>query len=140
MAYCTQADIEEVVAASELIQLTDDAGAAVDADRVERAVADADATVDAYCQGRYAIPLTPVPDKIRQVSVDIAVYNLYARRGDAIPELRKDRYREALRFLERAAEGKILLGTATPAQRHTAQTPDIDSADRRFTRTKLQGF
>ena len=100
MAYCTQDDILDQVDESVLIQLTDPDGAAIDEDVVTRAIEDADATIDSYCQGRYTIPLSPVPDKIRQISVDITIYNLFSRRGDTAHETRKDRHKEAIRFLE----------------------------------------
>jgi len=141
MAYCIQDDILNQLEESALIELTDDenTGAVVEA-VVARAIADADATIDAYCQGRYSVPLSPVPEKIRQVSVDIAIYNLYSRRGDVIPEVRKDRNREAVRFLEKVADGKITLGAATPCPTNTENTVSIDGSDRIFTRDKMAGF
>ncbi|MBN2060705.1 MAG: DUF1320 domain-containing protein [Deltaproteobacteria bacterium] len=139
--YCTQSDILEQLDEVILIQLTDDEGAGeVDNDKVTRAIADADSTIDAYCQDRYTIPLSPVPEKIRQVSVDIAIYNLYSRRDDTAPEARKDRNKEAIRFLEKVNEGKIKLGASTPAQTNTGNTVDIDYNDRIFTRDKMSGF
>jgi len=73
MAYCTQDDILYLLNETALIQLTDDDGAGeIDDEKVTRAIADADAAIDAYCQDRYAVPLSPVPAKIRQISVDIA--------------------------------------------------------------------
>ncbi len=114
--------------------------AGIDEAIVTRATADADATIDAYCQGRYTVPLSPVPPKIRQVSVDIAIYNLYSRRDDTAPEIRKDRYKEAIRFLEKVAEGKIELGAATPVPTTSGNAVDIDNEDRIFSRTKMSGF
>lgn len=140
MAYSTQDDILEQIDASVLIQLTDPDGAAIDDGVVTRAIEDADATIDAYCQGRYTVPLLPVPDKIRQVSVDIAIYNLYSRRADAAPDMRKDRHKDAIRFLERVSDGKITLGAATPARSNTPDTVNISSNDRIFDRDKMSGF
>ena len=141
MAYSAKSDILEQLDEAILIQLTDDDGiGAVDDDKVTRAIADADATIDAYCQGRYSIPLDPVPDKMRQISVDLAVYNLYSRRGDAAPETRKDRHKEAIRFLEKVSEGKISLGSSTPSPETTGNSVDIDQNDRIFTRDKMSGF
>lgn len=117
MAYSTKSDILEQLDEAVLIQLTDDDGiGAVDDDKVIRAIADADATIDAYCQGRYSVPLDPAPAKIRQIGVDIDIYNLYSRRGDAAPDIRQDRYKEAIRFLERVSDGKVTLGGDAPAQ------------------------
>lgn len=141
MAYCTQANILERIEAAALIQLTDEDGAGVvDTDKVAAAIADADATIDAYCQGRYTIPLSPVPAKITQISVDIAVYNLYSRSDMGMPDIRSERNKEAIRFLEKVAEGKITLGADTPAPANTENAVDIDYNDRIFTRDKMSGF
>lgn len=141
MPYSDQNDILEQLDETVLIELTDDAGAGeVDGDKVTRAIADADATIDAYCQDRYTLPLSPVPEKIRQISVDIAIYNLYSRRDDTTPETRKDRHKEAIRFLEKVAEGKIKLGSETPAQTNTGHSVELDSNDRIFTRDKMKGW
>jgi phage gp36-like protein len=141
MAYCTQDDILNLLNETALIQLTDDDGAGeIDGDKVARAIADADATIDAYCQDRYAIPLSPVPSKVRQISVDIAAYNLYSRSDLEMPEIRADRNKEAIRFLEKVAEGKIKLGSATPSPANTDNTVNMDSNDRNFTRDKMSGF
>ena len=65
MSYCTLANILARIDEATLITLTDEAGAGeVDAAKVSAAIADADATIDAYCQGRYTIPLSHVPQKI----------------------------------------------------------------------------
>lgn len=141
MAYSVQADILEQLDETVLIQLTDDDGAGeVDDDKVTRAISDADATIDAYCQGRYEVPLDPVPDKIRQISVDIAIYNLFSRRDDTAPERRIERHKEAIRFLERMADGKITLGSATPAQVNTSHSVNISANDRIFDRDKMSGY
>jgi len=140
MAYCAQDDILDQLDESVLIQLTDPEGAAIDEDVVTRAIEDADATIDSYCQGRYTIPLSPVPDKIRQISVDIAIYNLFSRRGDTAPEIRKDRHKEAIRFLEAVRDGKIRLGAATPAPANTPDTVNISGNKRIFDRDKMRGF
>jgi len=110
MAYCEQADILEQVDEDVLIQLTDDADAGeVDNDKVTRAIADADAEIDGYCGSRYSVPFSTVPDMIRKLSVDISVFNLYARRMGA-PEDRKLRYDNAVRYLKDVSKGYASLG------------------------------
>ncbi|RJP59040.1 MAG: DUF1320 domain-containing protein [Deltaproteobacteria bacterium] len=141
MAYCTQANILDRIDEATLITLTDDAGEGeVDDDKVTAAIADADATIDAYCQGVYTIPLSPVPLKITQISADIALYNLYSRSDLEMPEVRKERNKEAIRFLEKVAAGSISLGASTPAPADTSNSASIDSNSRRFTRDKMTGF
>ena len=115
MAYCTQADLLEQISQDKLIQLTDDDDAGiVDSDMVTRAIADADAEIDSYCGTKYDIPFSPVPVMIRKVSVDIAIYNLYARRQGA-PEDRKERYDDAISFLKDIAKGIASLGSDAPS-------------------------
>jgi len=115
MAYCIQNDILEQVDEDVLIQLTDDDDAGVvDADVVTRAIADADAEIDSYCGARYNLPFYPVPEMVRKLSVDIAIYNLFARRKGA-PDDRKKRYDDAIRFLRDIAKGIGTLGADAPA-------------------------
>lgn len=141
MSYCGQTDILNQIDATLLLQLTDDAGVgAIDADIVTRAIEDADATIDSYCQDRYAIPLSPVPPKIRQISVDIAIYNLYSRREDVVPDIRKEKNQAAIKFLERVSDGKIQLGVATLTPVNTDNSVNISGNTRIFTRNKMEGF
>ncbi|MEW6378072.1 MAG: DUF1320 domain-containing protein [bacterium] len=81
---------------------------------IERAIADAGAEIDSYCAARYTnLPFTGVPVMIRKISVDITLYNLYARRKGA-PDERRDRYISALKFLENVARGVVSLGADAP--------------------------
>lgn len=143
MPYSTLADIYPLqLDEGTLIQLTNDDSDAetIDESVVTRAITDADATIDAYCQGRYTIPLSPVSDKIRQISVDIAIYNLYSRRGDTVPDNRLSRYKDAIRFLERISDGKGSVGAVTPAPVNSTDTVSISGNDRIFSRNKMEGF
>lgn len=115
MAYATLADVQDQLSEAELIQLTDDAGAGeVDEDVAARAIADADAIIDGYIGVRTAVPLSPVPPILRTYSVDLAIYNLYSRRQDSMPEVRKERHAEAMKYLGWIAEGKISMGASDP--------------------------
>lgn len=114
MAYAVQNDILEAISSDELVNVTDDAGAGVvDADAVTRAIADADAEINTYCATQYTVPLSPVPDIVRKLSVDIAIYNLYGRRRGATDD-RKQRYDNAIALLRRIADGSVSLGVAAP--------------------------
>jgi phage gp36-like protein len=142
MAYCTEDDILLQLDRDTLIQLTDDdnEGKIID-DHVTAAIADADAEIDAHCQGRYDIPLSPVPAMIKKISVDMAVYHLYSRRHD-VPEIRKDRYKNAIKFLEKVMKGEITLGATTPTVTTTNQPVRVTTSkdDRTFTMDTMEGF
>ena len=115
MAYCTKTDILEQLEEDVLIQLTDDEDAGVvDEGKVTRAIADADAEIDSYCGTKYDVPFSTVPVMIRKMSVDIAIYNLYARRRGA-PEDRKERYDDAISFLKDISKGIASLGGDGPS-------------------------
>ncbi len=142
MAYCTLEDIQDRVPDHDLISLTDDTGAdAVDTALVARVIGEADATVDAYCSGRYGAPLNPVPEKIVQVAADLAAYALYSRKAmDEAPTVRKDAHKEALRFLEMVAKGNVSLGSGGPAAQDTPHAVEFSGPDRVFSRDTMKGF
>lgn len=127
-----------------LVQLTDDEGyGTVNQTRIDEAIAQADAEIDSYCGGRYSIPFAaPAPDIAKKISVDIAIYNLYSRRVEVIPEVRADRYKNAIRQLEGISKGIISIGEdpapASPTEGGVETNKTTD--DRTFTKDKLTGF
>lgn len=143
MAYCTQDDILEQIPEEELLGLTDDDNLGqIDTGRVERAIADADAEIDSYCGGRYTAPFAPVPTVIRKISVEMAVYNLYARRVRTLPEERKDRYKDIIRFLRDVANGVVALGADALAAETAGGGPAATKSrdDRIFTMDTLGNY
>lgn len=141
--YSTLTDIKKLIPEDTVIQLTDDenTGAVVES-RVTEAIAQADAEIDSYCGGKYSVPFTTVPDIVKKISVDIAIYNLYSRKVEEIPETRADRYKNAIRQLEGISKGTISIGEATdptPAAQGGPETNKTES-DRIFTRDNLGGF
>lgn len=139
MAYCTKADIIDLLTEETLIGLTDDHGVGrVDDARVAKAIADADAEIDGYAGERYSLPFSPAPLIVRKLSVDISIYNLYARRQGA-PDERRQRYDNSVKLLKEIAAGRVTLGATPPAEANS-DAPDITSQTRVFSRDKLTGF
>ena len=142
MAYSTIDDIRKLLPEEELLALTDDeALGTVGQGRVDEAVAQADAEVDSYCAVRYTVPVSPVPALLRKLSVDIAVYALYSRAVQSVPEVRGERYRSAIRQLEGISKGTLTLGVeeadaseATGAETNKASDTSV------FTRKGMEGF
>ena len=111
MAYCTAADIYKILPVAQVIRLTDDdATGAVDTDRLAEAIDAAAEEIDAWIGQRCKLPLTTSAPILGKLNADMAVYNLYGRYSEQIPETRADRYKAAVRVLEKIAEGKISLG------------------------------
>lgn len=135
MPYSTQQDLEEQISNAELIAITDDAGTgSIDATVLARAIADADAEIDAYVSGSYAVPLSPVPSIIRKVSVDVAIYHLCSRRPVGMPDIRQDRYDSAIRLLKDISKGLVTIGTTDPAPSSDGPSVTKPKSDRIFTR------
>lgn len=133
MSYCIKTDILEQLDEDILIQLTDDADAgSVDETVVTRAIADADAEIDSYCGAHYEVPFSVVPTMVRKLSVDISIYNLYARRKRA-PEDRENRYKDAIRFLRDVSTGKVSLGSTEPDDSDGGPEATTKKSDRAFT-------
>jgi len=132
VAYSAQTDILEQLDEDILIQLTDDVDAGVvDDDAVTRAIADADSEIDSYCGAHYEVPFSDVPAMVRKLSVDISIYNLYARRKGA-PEDRKQRYDSAIRFLRDISTGKASLGSTAPDDSDGGPEATTKKSDRKF--------
>ena len=140
MAYCTQNDLLNQLSEAELVQLTDDAGAGtVDTTKVDAALAAASATIDAYAGGRYALPLQ-ASEKIKQLCVDLAIYELEKRRR-RIREATLAARDAALAFLRDLALGRAVLDqpSGAPAQTSEAEVKKTD-APRVFSDDNLEGF
>lgn len=142
MPYCTLTDLTTMVDEAELIALTDDDDeGAVDTDITDAAIADADAAIDTYLVKKYTVPMTaPVPTVIRKLSVDVALYNLFTRRG-RVSEAVEQRFKSAITMLRDIAAGRAGIPGAVDAP--TSLSDDavtITSGTRRFTRTTMEGF
>ena len=134
MAYCTQSDLLTLIPLKELAELTADSGDTPDSQVVAEAIQRADAEIDAYLGIRYALPLTPVPDQVKGLSMDVALYHLFSRRSVA-PAVRRQKYEEALSFLKLVAAGEAVLeddNNPSPAEDQVGV--EFSSATRIFTR------
>ncbi len=141
MPYCTLDDIKKHIPEDVLVELTDDESlGSINTTRVDQAIADADSEIDAYCGVRYAIPFQTVPEIIRKISVDIAIYNLFSRSRLEPPELRKDRYHQAIDTLKGIAKGTVSIGIDPRPPAHSENTISISGNDKLFTREKLEDY
>jgi phage gp36-like protein len=141
MAYCTQADLLKLVPELELAQLTAESGDVPDAAVVAEGIAQADAEIDAYLAVRYQLPLTETPPRVKSLAVDLALYHLYSRRSVA-PEVRRQKYEDAVAFLKLVGAGKAEIvgaeGVEVPGD--VRDVTEVSSAGRVFSRETLGGF
>lgn len=144
MAYATQDDILAIMDEAELIRITDDADSGtVDTATVNAALGRASAKIDGYVGARHHVPLSPVPEIITGLCADLAAYDLYSRSQAGTPDDRRERNKDAIRFLEQVAAGKISLGAddpdGTPGE---SEAPEMCSSNpsRVFSRGSLGEF
>jgi len=124
MPYATQADLETRFGSEELAQRSDRInGSVIDATVVARALADAEAEIDAYLAVRYQLPLASVPAVLGRIACDIALYRLC----DIPPDEVRKRYEDAVRDLKRAADGVLVIDGASPLAASPASTGGIAS-------------
>ncbi|MEE2916658.1 MAG: DUF1320 domain-containing protein [Pseudomonadota bacterium] len=112
MTYATLAGLTDRFGLDLIVQLTDRAAVPtglVDAAVMARALADADAVIDASLAVRYRLPLDSVPAIVVDIALSIAIYKLHRFAPD--PKI-KDDYDQALRDLREIAAGTKRLDVA----------------------------
>lgn len=110
MSYASVADMVARFGDKELIAITDrDYTGQIDEAVLGAALETAGAEIDGYLGGRYTLPLSPVPRILAGYACDIARYRLVGAEAMETEPIRL-RYRDAIKFLEQVAAGKITLG------------------------------
>lgn len=139
MAYCTADDIYLSVPRSDIDGLTDGNDEIV-TDKINVA----EDLIDKYLYGVYELPLNPVDDIIKQIAVDISIYNLYTRilnldqSNEAGP--RRQRYRDALALLDKIRKKELKLTAPFFENAETAKIITVKAPTRVFTNTVLDTF
>ena len=108
MSYATKADMVLRFGAQELIQITDrERIGDIDDSVLDRAIADAEAEINASLQDRYALPLTTVPPLVTRIACQLIRYFLY---DNGAPENVSVSATEARAVLKGIAAGTLRLG------------------------------
>lgn len=112
MAYCVITDLQKMIPDRILIQLSDEEnGTTINAVRVQESIDSGAEEIDAYIGAVAALPITgDVPAILGKLNADIAIYNLYSRLQEKIPDTRQTRYDDAIKLLDRIASGSITFG------------------------------
>lgn len=74
---------------------------------VQRALQDADDTINGYLSTRYTMPLAPVPAVLARVACELARFYLY---DDQVTDLIKDRHAANMKWLAEVSKGTVSLG------------------------------
>lgn len=141
MSYCTLADIQLQLFDGELIRLTDETGTGnIDTAKVNTAIETAEVEIDAYLGEQYTLPLDLVLPIVTKLAVDLAIRNLYLLNAGGVPESRETQAKNAIRLLEKIADGKLTLGQGDPQAGSSNHKPNITSSPRLFSRETMKGF
>lgn len=92
---------------------------------IDGALIDADALIDGYLVGRYALPLSVVPANLPAVAAQLVRYALL---GDAATERSRNDYKDAMTWLRDVQAGRVLLQAATPLPGNAPESIVISSS------------
>ncbi|MBU1611244.1 MAG: DUF1320 domain-containing protein [Proteobacteria bacterium] len=136
MAYATVQNLIDRYGQDQMLVLADrDNDGELDSAVMDRALADADAEVDAFLARRYQLPLAEVPDVLQRIACDIAVYRLCD--NDAmVTDERRRRYEDAMSMLRRIGSGEVSLGITPQAAQRKAAAAFYEGRPRRFRRDR----
>lgn len=145
MTYANRIAMEGLYGEDFIARLVDQNDDGQDETQIDQALAAATSEIDSHLGQRYDVPLPVVPSFIARYCCDIAIYVL-ASSATRLTEEIENRYKSAIRHLERIADGKAGLGEAERANSVEAD-PDtgsssimIDADERRFTRDSMKGL
>lgn len=143
MAYCTLTDLEKLLPASMLINLSNDTTGAVTVnhDNIDEAIDLADREIDAYLSiAGYAVPLSPVAPLVSNLSQQIAIWKLHLRKYfDS--KVWREAYSDCIRTLEKIASGKLTLGQEDISVSQAANTGHVvSSRTQKFTEDYMETF
>ena len=138
--YATREDMVSAFGAKECISLTDrEYVGAIDDDVLNGALTQASAEIDSYLCGRYPVPWTDEPRVLVGRCCDITRYLLCGAGTQMTEEIRL-RYEDAIRYLERVADGRITLGRNNSGEVQRSGTgARMVSAGRVFGRDQTRG-
>ena len=140
MAYCTEDDLLKMIPEEDLTDLTVESGEVPDSLIIADAISKADAEIDSYLGVRYVVPISPIPDQVKALSVDLTIYHLYSRHS-IVPPVRLQKYEAAVAFLKQVAIGQaVIMGPGGESATVTKEVTDATSAVRCFTRNTLANW
>lgn len=139
--YATRADMVLAFGEKECVSLTDRSFTGdIDDEVLTGALNRASAEIDSYLVGRYPVPWPDTPGVLIGRCCDIARYLLCGADKQMTEEVRT-RYEDAVRYLERVADGRHGLGRTSDGQivQQTSSGARFQSSGRAFDRDATGG-
>jgi len=110
MAYSTYSDIQNAVGGEiELKRISK--SDPLDTTMIGEAISQADSLINLFCNGTSGYPFSTTPDFVKQLSIDLSIYNVYLRSWSFsdIPASYVDLYNKAMELLRKIASGELSL-------------------------------
>ena len=122
--YATVEGMKRKFGESELIQLTETEPPYLDAinmDKLNAAMQEANSEIDAYVGSRYPLPLQLIPPFLTEIGCNLARY--YAVTGDLSEnDPIKNRYESSIKTLTKISKGELVLGGSPVGESKPVQT------------------
>ena len=122
--YATVEGMKRKFGESELIQLTETEPPYLDAinmDKLNAAMQEANSEIDAYVGSRYPLPLQLIPPFLTEIGCNLARY--YAVTGDLSEnDPIKNRYESSIKTLTKISKGELTLGSSPAGESKPVQT------------------
>lgn len=137
--YATQAEMIARFGQKEVVALTDrDFTGVIDESVLTSALEMSGYEIDGYLGGRYTVPMPNPPQILIGFACDIARYRLCGTGGVQVTDEIRDRYKDAIRFLEHVAAGRVTLGGLPEGTAPSNQVRFV-SGDKSFGRDSTRG-
>lgn len=141
MPYVTLAQLIDRFGEPALVALTDRgqiSTGVIDEAAIDRAVADASATIDGYLVRKYALPLAEAQPLLVKIAGSLVFYDLHVGQPD--PKVESDQ-KTAMAMLRDIANGTIALTAAGVEPENVAGSgARITDRDRLLTQDNMKGF
>lgn len=136
MAYATLADAIAAYGTDYVtVSFDRDKDGTADTDVYTAAFARADSEINGLLAGNVALPLSTVPDNLKYIAVDIAIY-YGSITCDVMTERKEKLFDAAIANVKAMAKNMQSLGQEDPPANLTI-APSVSAETRQFTRTKL---
>jgi phage gp36-like protein len=114
MAYCTYSDLAKKIPDNILVSLSNDTSGATSANMsvINEAIETADNEIDSYVALVAAVPVSPTPPLLNDLSAKMAIWNLHLRKYFDSP-MWKETYLTCQKILLRIGEGRLVLNDST---------------------------
>ena len=144
MSYASPQDMINRYPNRDLVQLTneDPTVTTINTSVLQQMLDDASAEIDGYLSGRFALPLTDVPQVLNRLTCDIAMYRLQSLRPIHDLADARLRYDDAVATLTQVANGELGLGLGSDGNETAIGQATEQAAEPRriFSRKRMRGF